>query len=409
MRCFVDHLESTHDGSRLPRGSVQTTHGEGPIVVRYDLAAVGRAASRAQIAARPASLWKWRELLPYERDEDVVSLGEGQTPLLDCPRLAARIGVRRLLVKDESQLPTGSFKARGMAMAVTMAKALGIRHVAAPTAGNAGGALAAYAARAGLRCTVLMPDDTPIVNQLEVPAYGARAFLVDGLIHHCGAIVREGAERGLWFDMSTMKEPYRLEGKKTMGLELCEQLDWRLPDAIFYPTGGGTGLLGMWKAFAELQALGWLLRDRMPRMFACQASGCAPVVHAWQHGHDHVAMVADARTAASGLRVPKPFADRMILQCLRESDGMALAAPEDALQPWARLCMALEGIACCPETGACLAALAAAVEGGAVAKDSEVVVFNTGAAQKYVEVLRTELPRLQRAAVDWDRLGAGAR
>ncbi len=404
MRCFVDHLESTHDGTRLPRGSVQTTHGDEPIVVRYDLRAIASATSRAAVAARRPELWKWRELLPYERNDDPVSLGENATPLLDCPRLAARIGVRRLLVKDESQLPTGSFKARGMALAVTMAKALGIRHVAAPTAGNAGGALAAYAARAGMQCSVLMPQDTPIVNQLEARAYGARTFLVDGLIHHCGAIVREGKERGLWFDMSTMKEPYRLEGKKTMGLELCEQLDWRLPDAIFYPTGGGTGLLGMWKAFAELKELGWLLQDRLPRMFACQAEGCAPVVHAWQNHLDRMATVADAKTSASGLRVPRPFADRMILQCLQQSNGSALAAREDELRPWAELAMATEGIPCCPETGACLAALATAVRDGTIDRDSEVVVFNTGAAQKYVEVLAAELPRIERAAIDWDRL-----
>ncbi len=407
MRCFVDHLASTHDGTRFPPGTVQTTHGDAPIVVRYDLAAVGRATSRAQMAARAPSLWKWRELLPYAKDTDVVALGEMPTPLLDCPRLAARLGVRRLWIKDESPLPSGSFKARGMAMAVTMAKALGLRHLAAPTAGNAGGALAAYAARAGLQCTVLMPDDTPIVNQLEAAAYGARTFLVDGLIHHCGAIVKDGAARGLWFDMSTMKEPYRLEGKKTLGLEICEQLGWQLPDAIFYPTGGGTGLLGMWKAFGELRELGWLLDARLPRMFACQAEGCAPVVHAWQHRHERMATVADAHTAASGLRVPKPFADRMILDCLRESNGGAIAAAERELAPWARAAMAMEGIAVCPETGACLAALATALHTGAIAADSDVVVCNTGAAQKYVEVLRTELPRLQRAAIDWDRLGAG--
>lgn len=404
MRCFVDHLAATSDGTRFPAGSAATTHGDEPIVVRYDLAAIRRAVSRRDVEARAANLWRWRELLPYADDRHVVSLGEAETPLLDCPRLAAHFGVRRLWIKDESPLPTGSFKARGMAMAVTMARALGHRHLAAPTAGNAGGALAAYAARAGLRCTVLMPDDTPIVNQLEARAYGAAAFLVDGLIHQCGAIVRDGAQHGLWFDMSTMKEPYRLEGKKTMGLELCRQLGWRLPDAIFYPTGGGTGLLGMWKAFAELAELGWLEAGALPRMFACQAEGCAPAVHAFRHGHERMAMVADARTTASGLRVPKPFADRMILQCLRESGGAALAAAEGDLHARAAHAMATEGIAICPETGACLAALATARAEGMLPAASEVVVFNTGAAQKYVEVLRAELPRLQRAAIDWDRL-----
>ena len=407
MPCFATHLESTFDQSRLPLHQTQTTHGDRPIVVRYDLAALRRLVSRDQLAARPPGFWKWRELLPHAKDEDAVSLGENATPLLDCPRLAARIGLRRLRIKDESLLPTGSFKARGMAMAVTMAKALGITHLAAPTAGNAGGALAAYAARAGIRCTVLMPQDTPIVNQIETAAYGARTFLVDGLIHHCGAIVKEGAARGLWFDMSTMKEPYRLEGKKTMGLELCEQMGWRLPDAVFYPTGGGTGLLGMWKAFSELQQLGWLDEERRPRMFACQAEGCAPVVRAFAAGSDVAELVENAHTSASGLRVPKPFADRMILACLRESNGRAIAAKEGELRSWAETAMALEGIAVCPETGACLSALQECVRNGTTPRESDVVVFNTGAAQKYVEAFAVELPRLQRAALDWDLLARG--
>ncbi|MGE3171411.1 MAG: threonine synthase [Planctomycetota bacterium] len=404
MRCFVDHLASTFDATTFAPGTAQTTHGDRPIVVRYDLQSLGRAVGRTMVAARAPTLWKWRELLPYARDEDVVSLGEATTPLLDCPRLARHLGLERLRIKDESLLPTGSFKARGMALAVTMARALGLDHLAAPTAGNAGGALAAYAARAGLRCTVLMPHDTPIVNQREAAAYGARTFLVDGLIHHCGAIVAEGARRGLWFDLSTMKEPYRLEGKKTLGLELAEQCDWRLPDAIFYPTGGGTGLLGMQKAFDELGELGWLLSERRPRMFACQPEGCAPVVHAFRHGHEATAMVADAHTMASGLRVPKPFADRMILDCLRRSNGGAIAAPEAELRPWAARAMGLEGIAVCPETGACLAALQRCVRDGVIARDADVIVCNTGAAQKYVEVFATELPQLRREALDWDRL-----
>jgi threonine synthase len=406
MPNFVTHLESTHDGTRLTKNTVQTTHGDQPIVVHYDLPAVGRAVTRTQVAARPATLWKWRELLPYENDSDIVTLGENQTPLLCCPRLAARIGVRKLWIKDESMLPTGSFKARGMALAVTMAKALGITHVAAPTAGNAGGALAAYAARAGMQCTVLMPEDTPIVNQLEAAAYGARAFLVDGLIHQCGAIIKEGAARGLWFDMSTMKEPYRLEGKKTMGLELCEQLGWRLPDAILYPTGGGTGLIGMHKAFAELLALGWLeIGTTLPRMFACQAEGCAPMVHAFLQKAERAQLVQNATTKASGLRVPKPFADMLILQCLRETGGAALAAKEPDLMRWFRDAMALEGIAVCPETGACLAVLHDSVQNGRIHRDTEVVVFNTGAAQKYVEALQTPLQSLRRESIDWHALG----
>ncbi|HLQ36921.1 MAG TPA: threonine synthase [Planctomycetota bacterium] len=404
---FVSHLESTHDGSRLPAGSLQTTHGDKPIVVRYDLAAIGRAVQRSELRARPQTMWRWRELLPFAKATDVVSLGEEWTPLLDCPRLAARCGVRKLWIKDEGHLPTGSFKARGMAMAVTMAKALGIEHLAAPTAGNAGSALAAYAARAGLRCTILMPEDTPLVNQLEAHWYGARAFLVDGLIHQCGAIVKEGAARDLWFDMSTMKEPYRLEGKKTMGLELCEQLDWQLPDVILYPTGGGTGLVGMWKAFAELRALGWLPpAARLPRMYACQAAGCAGIVQAFELGMERAVQVANAQTRAAGLRVPKAFADFMILDAVRQSGGRAVAAAEDRLQPWMREVMAGEGIALCPEAAACLEALETSRRAGHIAAHEEVVLFNTGAATKYIEVLQTELPRLRRDAVDWSLLAA---
>lgn len=405
---FATHLEATSDGSRLELDTLQTQHDGQPIVVGYDLDAIRSAVSRDQLAARPATMWRYRELLPFAAESDIVSLGENMTPLLDAPRLAAHFGVRRLWIKDEGLLPTGSFKARGMAMAVTMAKALGVTRVGTPTAGNAGGALAAYAARAGMRCTVLMPADTPIVNQREAQWYGADAFLVDGLIHHCGAIIKAGADRGLWFDMSTMKEPYRLEGKKTMGLELAEQLGWRLPDAILYPTGGGTGLVGMHKGFHELRELGWLdAAAPLPRLYACQAEGCAPVVKAWESGAETCELIADATTAASGLRVPKPFADRMILQALRASGGAAIAAAEDRLREQVGLAMRSEGIALCPESGACLEALATARATGQIGPDDEVVVFNTGAAQKYVEFLTTDLPRLERENVDWDRL-AGA-
>ncbi|MCA8974934.1 MAG: threonine synthase [Planctomycetes bacterium] len=405
---FATHLEATSDGSRLPLDSLQTCHDDQPIVVRYDLAAIRAAVRREDLAGRPPTMWRYRELLPFAHDSDIVSLGENMTPLLEAPRLAALLGVRRLLVKDESLLPTGSFKARGMAMAVTMARALGITRVGTPTAGNAGGALAAYAARAGLQCTVLMPEDTPMVNQREASWYGAAAFRVDGLIHQCGAIVREGAERGLWFDMSTMKEPYRLEGKKTMGLELAEQLGWRLPDAIFYPTGGGTGLVGMQKAFLELRELGWLdARAPLPKLFACQAEGCAPVVAAMRSGAAVCDAVTDARTAASGLRVPKPFADRMILDALRVTGGGAIAAGERRLREAVALAMRSEGIALCPEAGACLDALRQAVADGRVGAADEVVVWNTGAAQKYVEFLTVELPRIRRDAIDWTRLAGG--
>ena len=260
---FVSHLESSIDGTRFPAGRVHTTHAGRPLWVRYDLDAVHKSVTVNDLARRSRSLWRYRELLPLPADAKPVTLGEGETPLLPCGRLGGQLGLRRLLVKDESQLPTGSFKSRGMAVAVSMAKHLGLKRLAVPTAGNAGGALAAYGARAGMEVFVFMPDDTPIINQLEAHLAGARVFLVNGLINDCGRIVREGADCIGWFDMSTLKEPYRLEGKKTMGLELAEQLGWRLPDVILYPTGGGTGLIGMWKAFAELRHLGWLTTEQL--------------------------------------------------------------------------------------------------------------------------------------------------
>jgi threonine synthase len=266
-----------------------------------------RAVRPADLVSRQPSLWRYREFLPVDDDAAIVSLGEGMTPLLDCPRLAAAFGVARILIKDESQLPTGSFKSRGMCMAVSMAKQLGIKRIAAPTAGNAGGALAAYAARAGMECFLFMPDDTPIVNQREAALLGARVFLVNGLITDCGKIVGDGKERLGWFDMSTLKEPYRIEGKKTMGLELAEQMGWSLPDVILYPTGGGTGLIGMWKAFDELFRIGWLTSDKKPRMFACQSSGCAPIPSAFDKGERFAEPPANPHTIASGSAFPRQW------------------------------------------------------------------------------------------------------
>jgi threonine synthase len=399
---FVTHIESALDGTRLPAEVLQTTHADRPLWVRYDLDAVGRALRKDLLRTRPADMWRYRELLPYADPAAVVSLGEQMTALLPCPRLASRFGVREILVKDESTLPTGSFKARGMAMAVTMAKQFGVREVAVPTAGNAGGALAAYAARAGLACHVFMPDDTPLVNQLEAAFYGARAFLVDGLIHDCGAIVREGKARTGWFDMSTLREPYRIEGKKTMGFELAEQMNWDLPDVIVYPTGGGTGLIGMWKAFAELDALGWLAHGKKPRMIACQSTGCAPIPRAFAAGARFAPEWDDPHTVASGLRVPKALGDFMILDAVRASGGRAVAADEARLVEWAQLAGRLEGIALCPEAGACLDVLARGVAEGWLGSNDRVVVFNTGAAQKYVEACGRKLPRVRKAAVDWE-------
>jgi threonine synthase len=406
---FVTHLEAAIDGTRLPARTLQTTHAGRPLWVRYDLAGVRATVDKDDLARRPADLWRWRELLPVEDDADVVSLGEGETPLLDCARLAHELGIRRLWIKDESRLPTGSFKARGLAMAVSMAKALGVRRLAIPTAGNAGGAMAAYAARAGLAAYVFMPADTPAVNRAEAALFGARAFLVDGLITDCAAIVRAGIDRMGWFDLSTLKEPYRIEGKKTMGLELALQLGWRLPDWIFYPTGGGTGLIGMWKAFDELEALGWLADARRPRLVACQSAGCAPIVRAFEEGARFADPCPAAHTVASGLRVPQAVGDFLILDAVRASRGQARAAGEETLVPWMRRASADEGLALCPESAACLAVLERMRREGEVRARDSVVVFNTGAAQKYVELLDVPVPRIAGASsVDWDALEAGA-
>jgi threonine synthase len=405
MNSFVTHLESALDGTRFPAGQVHSIHQGRPLWVRYDLAAVRAAVTPAALAARPPSLWRYRELLPLPLDAEPVTLGEGLTPLLPCPRLGEALGLRRLSIKDESQLPTGSFKSRGMAVAVSMARHLGLRRLAIPTAGNAGGALAAYGARAGLEIHVFMPDDTPVINRLEADLAGARVYLVNGLITDCGRLVREGAARRGWFDMSTLKEPYRLEGKKTMGLELAEQTDWRLPDVILYPTGGGTGLIGMWKAFAELRELGWLRSDRLPRLVSCQSDGCAPIVRAFEKGERFAEPFADAHTIASGLRVPAAVGDFMMLDAIRASGGCAIAGREERIVEWMRRAAGLEGIAVCPETAVCLDCLERLAGAGQVRPDEEVVVFNTGAAQKYPEAVHLDLPRLDKdRPVDFDRM-----
>lgn len=405
MGSFVTHLEGSIDGSLHEHRRLQTTHEGRPLLVRYDLAAVGHAVRRADLARRPADLWRYRELLPVEFDENAVSLGEGTTPLLECPRLARAVGLEQLWIKDESHLPTGSFKARGLCLAVSRAKELGVRRVAIPTAGNAGGALAAYAARAGIEAWVFMPVDTPLANRGEAALFGAHAFLVDGLITDCAALVQAGTKAMGWFDLSTLKEPYRLEGKKTMGFELAEQFGWRLPDVILYPTGGGTGLVGMDKAFAELEALRWLDDVVRPRFYSCQAEGCAPLVGAFERGERFAAPIENAHTLASGLRVPRAVADFLILDAVRRSGGACVAAREAALLPWMHRASALEGIGLCPETAACLAVLAEQIERGTIQRDERVVVFNTGAAQKYVECLPADLPRLARGEQpDWAAL-----
>jgi threonine synthase len=405
MKSYVTHLESALDGTRFEAGRPHTTHEGRPLWVRYDLARLRAELSPEVFARRGPSLWRYRELLPLPLDREPVTLGEGMTPLVPCPRLGAALGLKRLWIKDESQLPTGSFKSRGMTAAVSMAKHLGLRRLAIPTAGNAGGALAAYGARAGLEVFVFMPADTPVINQLEAHLAGAKVFLVNGLINDCGRLVREGAQAMGWFDMSTLKEPYRLEGKKTMGLELAEQTDYRLADVILYPTGGGTGLIGMWKAFAELGELGWLRAVRLPRLISCQSEGCAPIVRAFQSGQRFAEPFPNAQTIASGLRVPAAVGDFMMLDAIRASGGLAVAGREGRIVEWMRRAASLEGVSLCPESAVCLDCLEALLAERKVRPDEEVVVFNTGASQKYPEVVPLDLPRLDKdRPVDWSRL-----
>lgn len=393
---FVTHLESAVDGTHLPANRLHTMHQGRPLWVRYDLDAVKRSLRRDDLQTRAPSLWRYRELLPLPAEAAPVTFGEGMSPLLPCRRLGKEMGLGALYIKDESQLPTGSFKSRGMAVAVSMAKHLGVKRLAAPTAGNAGGALAAYGARAGMEVYVFMPEDTPVINQMEADLCGAKVFLVNGLIHDCGRIVREGSEQMGWFDMSTLKEPYRLEGKKTMGLELAEQMDWRLPEVIFYPTGGGTGLIGMWKAFAEMRTLGWLEDESLPRLISCQSEGCAPIVRAFEKGERFAELFANAYTKASGLRVPGAVGDFMMLDAIRASGGVAAAGREQSIEPWMRKVSSLEGIAICPETAVCFDVLEQLVRERKVGKEERVVVFNTGAAQKYPEVVKLNLRRLDK-------------
>jgi len=402
VRTFLTHLESTADGTRLDARPENGLHLGLPVRAAYDLDAIRKAVRRDELSLRRPDMWRYAELLPIA--EHMVSLGEVMTPLLKCPRLAAALGLENLYVKDESRLPTGSFKARGMAMAITMARAFGISRVAVPSQGNAGGAAAAYAARAGLECFVFLPEGTPEVNRVEAAAHGAKVFLVDGALSDCGRIVGEGVRRMGWYDLSTMREPYRLEGKKTMGFELAEQLEWTLPDVILYPTGGGTGLIGMWKAFQELAILGWLESAVLPRMYACQSTGCAPIADAFARGDPNATPPPDPRTIATGLLVPKALGDFLVLSAVRASGGLALAADEEVLQRQMERVHRLEGIDLCPESAACVEVLERSVKEGHIRPDETVVLFNTAAAQKYVELLRRDLPHLSATATDWSRI-----
>lgn len=376
---FVTHLECSMTGERYEADALHGLSRVGrPLLVRYDLDMLRAMIPRAMVAARPTDLWRWRELLPVRATRDIVSLGEIETPLVPLPRS----GGPNVLVKDEGRLPTGSFKARGLVMAVSMAKALGVTRIAMPTNGNAGAALAAYATRCGIETIVFCPDDTPEINVREIALQGARVYRVNGLIDDCGAIVGKGAAEGRWFDFSTLKEPYRIEGKKTMGLELAAQLGWKLPDAIFYPTGGGTGLIGMWKAFDELEALGWIGPAR-PRMYAVQASGCAPIVRAFEAGAEHAERWEDASTVAAGIRVPKAVGDFLILRAVRESGGRALAVGDPAILKAVDDAAKKDGLLLCPEGGATLAAYREALRTGEVDEDERVILFNCATGLKY--------------------------
>jgi threonine synthase len=378
------HLECTACGAAYPSEALRRLSPccEKPLYARYDLDAVGRRLDRDALAGRSADLWRYAELLPVRDPAHAVRLGEGWTPLLDAPRLAERLGVARCLVKDEGQNPTASFKARGLCMAVSRAVELGVDAVALPSAGNAGSAAAAYAAAAGIAAHVVVPRDTPAPIVVEMRALGAHVELLDGLITDCAARVAEGAREHGWFDLSTLKEPYRVEGKKTMGYEVAEQLGWRLPDVIVYPTGGGTGLVGMWKAFDEMERLGWIGAER-PRMVVVQAAGCAPIVRAWEAGTRHAEPWRDAHTYASGLRVPKAVGDFLILDAVRASGGAAVAVTDDEMRAWTPRIGADTGIFCAPEGAATAAAVARLRESGVLDGGEEVVLFNTGSGLKY--------------------------
>ena len=381
---FMTHLECTRCGGRHEPDELHNLSPccGAPLFPRYDLEAARERFGRDKPAAGPPNLWRYRPLLPVRRDENIVSLGEGFTPLLRARRLGVELGMERLLIKEEGLNPTGSFKARGLVTAVCRAKELGVETVVIPSAGNAAGAMSAYAAAAGMRAVVFMPRDTPADFVFECRGFGAEVHLVDGLITDCGRIVAERKEREGWFDLSTFKEPYRVEGKKTMGYELAEQLGWRLPDAIVYPTGGGTGLVGMWKAFAEMEELGWI-GPRRPRMISVQSDGCAPIVKAFHEGAEEAAPWQNARTLASGLRVPAAVADFLMLRALRRSGGTAVTVSDPEMLDASWEMAGKEGILPAPEGGATLAALKKLLAQGEVARDDEVVLFNTGSAYKY--------------------------
>jgi threonine synthase len=382
---YVTHLECSKTGKRYEPNKLYNLSEAGkPLIVRYALKRAAQTLTKESLKKRVSSLWRYREVLPVVNAENIVTLGEGWTPLLHAKRLGGQFGLPALFIKDESPNPTGSFKARGQAVAISMAKELGVKKVAIPTAGNAGGAMAAYAAAAGMEAYVFMPRDTPAANRIECEQLGARVTLIDGLITDCGAEVARRKEAEGWFDVSTLKEPYRIEGKKTMGYELAEHFDWELPDVILYPTGGGTGLVGMWKAFDEMEEMGWIGSKR-PRMFSVQAAGCAPIVRAFDNGWDDAPEFENAHTVASGLRVPRAIGDFIMLDILRKSGGGAVAVADEEMIADTRVVGSAEGLFCAPEGAACFSALKRLIASGEVTPADRIVLFNTGTGVKYLE------------------------
>ncbi len=383
---YVSHLECSLTGKRYEAGKIHGLSEAGrPLLVRYDLAAMAKGFTKADLAkASDPGFWRYAPMLPVTKAENRISLGEVITPLVPLENSAAALGAKpgKALVKDEGRLPTGSFKARGLCLAVSMAKEFGIKHLAIPTNGNAGAAMAAYASRAGIRSTVLCPDDTPEINVREIQQQGGETWLVNGLINDCGKIVGGGKDSVGWFDTSTLKEPYRIEGKKTMGLELAEQMGWKLPDAIFYSTGGGTGLIGMWKAFAELKAMGWIA-GKLPKMIAVQATGCAPIVKAWAAGDEHAPLWEGAHTVASGIRVPIAVGDFLIIRAVRESGGFCVAVEDADIMAARNMIARDDGFLLCPEGAATAVAYQQALAKGQVSADDTVVLYNCSTGLKY--------------------------
>lgn len=382
-KSYISHLECSETGERYEAGQLHNLSKAGkPLLVRYHLDQLAKDLDKSVLQGRLPEFWRYRELLPVTKSENIVRLGEVMTPLLSSRTLQNDLGLDDVLIKDEGRLPTGSFKARGLALAVSMAKELGVKRMAMPTNGNAGAALAAYCSQADIESYVFCPDDTPEVNVKEIAMQGAKTWKANGLINECGAVVKNGLESMGWFDTSTLKEPYRIEGKKTMGLELAEQLGWQLPDVIFYPTGGGTGLIGMWKAFAELEAIGWLGAKR-PKMIAVQAEGCAPIVKAFEDGAEHAELWQGAHTLAAGIRVPVAIGDFLILRAIRESGGNAIAVSDDDIVKMQQRLAQQDGMLLCPEGAATAVALQAAVAKGLVSETDQVILFNCATGLKY--------------------------